>query len=97
MQVFDLGPVSIPFTASPIISPDETSIAVLVAAEIIGGKETFYILNVANKEIKIILMKEYPYYFIRNIQFSADSNYLYLLGQEETKLSVYKVVLKTID
>jgi len=97
IRSFDLGLVRIPFMISPVISPVENSIAIVTTGGGIRDNYTLYVLELVEKDAKIIFKKDYPFQFIRKIQFSTDSNHLYFVGQEETKLVIYKLALSEID
>jgi hypothetical protein len=88
----DLGFFTIPHMASPKISPDESSIAILTTGETVRDKETLYVFNILKEKPKISFKKEFPAHFIRKSHFSTDSKVLYFVGQQETKLSIYRLV-----
>lgn len=79
----------------PIISPDETLLAIIGRVlEPDGKKLTVNVVRLADKRERLILKKKYSHPFKRRFQFSSDSKYLYFVEQEgETKLSVYKLTL----
>lgn len=88
----DLGLFSTPHMVLPKISPDESLVAILTTGETVGDKEILYVLNLLGEKPKIIFRRAYPANFIRQFHFSTDRRVLYFVGQEETKLSVYRLV-----
>ncbi len=83
----------------PIYSPDKTVIAIIRSISEKNGEEiVLQIMNIADKETKLLMKRKAVYPLNRMFRFSSDSNYIYYVEKaENTKISIYKLSISTIE